>query len=109
MKILQTAAAGLVAGALLYGACLPMQAMAAGPQAAPNSSDPLPASSLSPLALPLQLNMVGAAQRELPADVINCRAGHLYSQHDVVGDPERCNKNTLNFGNGGGQATGIGR
>jgi hypothetical protein len=109
MNILRTATAGLVVGALLYGACLPTQAMAAGPQVAPNSSDPLPASSLSPLALPLQLNMVGAVQREAPADVINCRAGNLYSQHDVVGDPERCNRNTVNFGTGGGQATGIGR
>jgi hypothetical protein len=109
MKILRTMTAGLVAGTLLYGACLPTQAMAAGPQAAPNSSDPLPASSLSLLALPLQLNMVGAVQRELPANAINCKAGNLYSQHDVVGDPERCNKSTVNFGTGGGQATGIGR
>ena len=108
MNILRTATAGLVAGALLYGICWPTRAMAGRPQAAPSSSAPIPASSMSLFDLPLQLNMAGAVQRDLPAEVINCRPGNIYSQHDVVGDPERCDKSIANFGTGG-QATGFGR
>ncbi|HUN59861.1 MAG TPA: hypothetical protein VMU41_17270 [Candidatus Binataceae bacterium] len=35
-----------------------------------------------------------------------CKASHIYSQHDVVGDPETCTMNRVTFG-GGGSATGI--
>jgi hypothetical protein len=36
-----------------------------------------------------------------------CRASHLYSQHDVVGDPEACFMGHYNFGSGSGSAAGV--
>jgi hypothetical protein len=113
MNILKTTVAALVAGTLVGSACLPIRAMADGQQTAPiGSAEVAPASSGSLLALPLQLNLVGAAQRDVPANHTNCRAGHLYSQHDVVGDPESCIKGMATFGTGGsmvggGTVTGV--
>lgn len=108
MNILRTTVAALVAGTLAGSACLPIRAMAADQQTAPIGSEEVaPASSGSLLSLPLQLNMVGAAQDDVPAKRTNCRAGHLYSQHDVVGDPETCIKGMANFGTGGGMVTAV--
>jgi hypothetical protein len=112
MNILKTTVAALVAGTLVGSACLPIRAMADEQQpAAIGSEEMASASSWSLLALPLQLNLVGAAQSDVPAKRTNCRAGHLYSQHDVVGDPESCIKGMATFGTGastvGSIATGV--
>ena len=107
MNILRTSVAALVVGTLVGSACLPIRAMAAEQQTAIGSEEVATPSSRSLLSLPLQLNMVGAVQREVPANRTNCRAGHLYSQHDVVGDPESCIKGMANFGTGGSMAVGV--
>ena len=108
MNILRTTVAVLVAGTLAGSACLPIRAMAADQQTAPIGAEEVePVSSGSLLSLPLQLNLVGATQHDVPANHTNCRAGHLYSQHDVVGDPESCIKGMANFGTGGGMATSV--
>jgi hypothetical protein len=36
-----------------------------------------------------------------------CKASHLYSQHDVVGDPDACFMNRYTLGNGSGMATSV--
>jgi hypothetical protein len=36
-----------------------------------------------------------------------CKASHLYSQHDVVGDPEACFMGHYNFGSGSSSAAGV--
>jgi hypothetical protein len=112
MNILKTTVAALIAGTLVSSACLPIRAMAAEQQPAPVGSEGIPsASSWSLLPLPLQLNLVEAAESDVPAKRMNCRAGHLYSQHDVVGDPESCIKGMANFSTGGfvtgGFVTGV--
>ena|SRR5438105_1868413 len=109
MNIFRTTVAAFVAGTLVGTACLPIRAMAAEQQTPPIGSEEVArATSQSLLSLPLQLNMVGAAQRDMPGNRTNCRAGHLYSQHDVVGDPDSCIKGMVNFGTGGATATGVG-
>jgi hypothetical protein len=38
-----------------------------------------------------------------------CEAGHIYSQHDIVGDRDACIMGGLTVSSGGGVATGVGR
>src|ERR1700752_710801 len=106
MNILKTTATALFAGTVLISACLPGRVMAAEQEPATVSQATTASGWLSALALPLQPKIVGAAQSDVPTPRVNCRAGHLYSQHDVVGDPDSCIKGMANFGTGGGIATG---
>ncbi len=105
MTILRTTVAALLAGTLIGGTCLPARAMAAEQQTAPIGSEKVAAaSSLSLGALQLELSLVGAVPPNVRgADPTNCAAGHLYSQHDVVGDPESCIKGMATFGRGAGR------
>jgi hypothetical protein len=38
---------------------------------------------------------------------MNCRPGHIFSQHDVVGDPESCIMQGASLPGGRGIATGV--
>jgi hypothetical protein len=90
MKIVKTTAAALMSSLLIGAACIPAWsamgatpiAVSAGVMLAKNVTGSLPItrSWLVPSA-------VDTASHQDPT---NCRVRHVYSQHDIVGDPQAC-------------------
>jgi hypothetical protein len=103
MSILKTTAAMLVSG-LLIGAAGP--AWSASAQQSQQLSTPSAAaqtSNDSPLVLSILGMIIPQVEHELPPDVHpqpTCKAGQLYSQHDVVGDPQSCFVNAVDAPSG---------
>jgi hypothetical protein len=90
MNTLKTTAASLISVVLIGSASVQAWPASVGPQTTAAAETALPASSsyLAPAALLDQL------ARRAPAAVTNpsnsCRPGHIYSEHDMVGDPDSC-------------------
>ena len=69
-------------------------------QAAPASAQVMPANPRGNTLLGM-LNSVLTDTNTTPrVQNDRCKAGHLYSQHDVVGDPEACFMGHYSFGSG---------
>jgi hypothetical protein len=53
-----------------------------------------------PISVPASLLEPSAALQAARQDPDNCKAGHVYSQHDIVGDPQACIKGLFTVGGG---------
>jgi len=88
MRILKATTAALVLG-LVSGASLPAWS-------APSGSKVLPVAEATPANPVVQApnSVLGAPEfpqiRIQPKVLNKCKAGHIYSAHDIVGDPETC-------------------
>jgi hypothetical protein len=88
----------LLIPSLLFGIGAPAWSGTAE-QAAPTNAQVMPASSSNTL-LGL-LNSVLTGTDPTPRQPKSqCKASHMYSQHDVVGDPEACIMGRYTIGNG---------
>ncbi len=109
MNIVKTTAAALMSGLLIGAAWMPAWP-ATGATPASINAEVMPAKSVvaSLPAAPswLDPSPVDAAQRK---DRTNCKAGQLYSQHDVVGDPEACIMGALTISGGDTIVGGMGQ
>ena len=104
MKIVKTTAAALISGLLIGAACMPgwsatgatRAPISAGVMLAKNVTGSLPAARgwLVPSA-------VDTASHQYET---NCRVRHVYSQHDIVGDPQACIMGALTIG---GSSTAV--
>jgi hypothetical protein len=104
MKIVRTTAAALISGLLLSGVSAP--AWSAPPVgegltvAQVASATPV----LQPASGILAAPEFARIQQIRPEAQTHCKPGHMYSAHDIVGDPQACI-----LGNGGiGSVVGIG-
>ena len=90
MNTLKTTAAALISFLLIGTALLAGSMASAGTQTTAVAETALPASSnyLAPAALVDQLARIAPAASTKPSN--NCRPGHIYSEHDMVGDPDSC-------------------
>jgi hypothetical protein len=100
MSILKTTAAVLVSG-LLIGAAGP--ASSASAQQSQQPSTPSAAaqkSNSSPSVLPI----LGMIIPQVEHEVSQCKTSQVYSQHDVVGDPQSCFANVVDVSGAFGAA-----
>ena len=74
-------------------------------QAAPTNAQVMPANPNGNTLLGMWNRVLTATDPAPRQPKSQCKASHLYSQHDVVGDPEACIKGTYTIGNG---STAIG-
>jgi hypothetical protein len=101
MSILKTTAVMLVSG-LLIGAARP--AWSASAQQSQQLSTPSAAaqtSNDSPSVLSILGMIIPQVEHEVQTQP-HCKAGQLYSQHDVVGDPQACFMSTVDAPYGAG-------
>jgi hypothetical protein len=99
MSILRTTAAMLVSG-LLIGAARP--AWSASAQQNQQPSTPSAAAQTtndSPAVLSILGMIIPQVEHEVQTQP-HCKAGQLYSQHDVVGDPQSCFENVVDAPSG---------
>jgi hypothetical protein len=101
MNILKTTAAALMCSLLIGAASMPVWS-AADNLAAPTAyAEVVPANTVAPSLLVIRGGVVPSVTEAAPhKDQMNCRAGHLYSQHDIVGDPQACIMGHLTIGGG---------
>jgi hypothetical protein len=99
MSILKTTAAMLVSG-LLIGAARPAwSASARQSQQLSTPSAAAQTSNDSPLVLSILGMIIPQVEHEVQTQP-HCKAGQLYSQHDVVGDPQSCFENVVDAPSG---------
>ena len=101
MSILKTSAVMLVSG-LLIGAARP--AWSASARQSQQLSTPSAAAQTindSPLVLSILGMNIPQVEHEVQTQP-HCKAGQLYSQHDVVGDPQSCFVNVVDAPSGAG-------
>src|SRR5689334_12499774 len=67
-------------------------------QAAPTNAQVMPASPNNHTLLGMLTRVLTPTDTDPPPP--KCKASHLYSQHDVVGDPEACIMGTYTIGTG---------
>jgi hypothetical protein len=99
MSILKKTAVVLVSG-LLIGAARP--ARSASAQQSQQPSTPSAAAQTtndSPLVLSILGMIIPQVEHEVQTQP-HCKAGQLYSQHDVVGDPQSCFENVVDAPSG---------
>jgi len=84
---------------LLFGISAPAWSGTAG-QAAPTNAQVMPANSNSNTLLGLLSSILTGTDPGPRQPKDPCKASHLYSQHDVVGDPEACFMGRYTIGNG---------
>ena len=89
---------------LLFGISAPAWSGTAG-QAAPTNAQVMPSNSNSNTLLGMLKSVLTGTDPRQPKG--QCNASHLYSQHDVVGDPEACFMNRYITGNGSSTAVGV--
>jgi hypothetical protein len=102
MKILKTTTVALISGLLMSGAGVPAwsaTAVGQGSTVAQASSTNTAVQSATSILSSPEFPRV----RSRPNAMNNCRPGHMYSAHDIVGDPQTCIMGTI--GNIGFQPT----
>jgi hypothetical protein len=101
MNIVKTTAAALVSSLLIGAACMPAWSAANNSGAPTAYAEVVPANTVAPSLLVIRGGVVPSVAEAAPhKDQMNCRAGHLYSQHDIVGDPQACIMGHLTIGGG---------
>ena len=91
---------------LLFGISAPAWSGTAG-QAAPTNAQVMPANSTSNMLLEMLKPAWAGTDTSLRQPKDRCKASHLYSQHDVVGDPEACIMGRYTIGNGSGSMVTV--
>jgi hypothetical protein len=99
MKIVKTTAAALLSSMLIGAVCTPAWS-ATGATQAPLDADVIIAKNVVAAPLPAARSWLDPSPVDTapPQDQTNCKAGHVYSQHDIVGDPQACIMGTLTIG-----------
>jgi hypothetical protein len=102
MNIVKTTAVALMSSLLIGAACMPPWSAANNPAAPTASAEVMPANTAAPSLLAIRVLFGPSVDEPTPhKDQMNCKAGHLYSQHDIVGDPQACIMGRLTVIGGG--------
>ena len=106
MDTLKKTVAIALSGLLLGGATAPAWSASTN-VVAPIDAEVMPATDAVEPSLVGFLKPI-TTDSELHQQRTNCKAPHLYSQHDVIGDPEACIMGQINLP-AGFTAAGVGR
>ncbi len=87
----ESSAAAAITGLFISGACMPAWSGTGVTKAPALNADVMLVHSATP-SVPVLPSWIGASRGDVtsPQDRTNCKVGHIYSQHDIVGDPEAC-------------------
>ena len=99
MNILKTTAAAFMSSLIIGAASMP--ASATGATQTPLNTDVMIAKNVA-APIPAATDWLQPSPNDLPTpqDRTNCKARHVYSQHDTVGDPQACIMAILTIGGG---------
>jgi hypothetical protein len=92
MKILKMSAAAVISSLVIGSASIPAWAGATAAQSVTASVEVATANEFAPSAVAERSWLEPSGPNARPRATNNCRPGHVYSQHDMVGDPESCIK-----------------
>jgi hypothetical protein len=88
MKILRTTAAAVISSFLMGGACIPAWS------APTNQGLTVAQATIPKTTVGSAITVLGSPEfpwfDSRPDAEKNCKAGHMYSAHDIVGDPQAC-------------------
>jgi hypothetical protein len=105
MNIVKTASAAVIAGLVMVSAApIPVRAAVTGSGSA--NAEVASAADRSPAATVEHSWFMPSAANQRH-ESMTCRPGHIFSQHDVVGDPESCIMQGASVGGARGTATGV--
>lgn len=90
MKILKMSAAAVISSLVIGSASIPAWAGTTGAQSVTASVEVATVNEFAPSAVAERSWLEPSAANARPKVTNNCRPGHVYSQHDLVGDPESC-------------------
>jgi hypothetical protein len=92
MKILKMRAAAVIASLVIGSASIPAWAGTSGTQSVTASVEVATSNEFAASAVAERSWLEPSAANARAKATNNCRPGHVYSQHDIVGDPESCIK-----------------
>jgi len=92
MKILKMTAAAVISSLVIGSASIPAWSGTTSTQSVTSAVEVVPSSNFAPSGVAERSWLEPSAANARPTPTTNCRPGHVYSQHDMVGDPESCIK-----------------
>jgi hypothetical protein len=85
-------AAAVISSVVIGSASIPGWSGTTGTQSVTAAVEVVPSSNFVPSGVAERSWLEPSAANARPKATTNCRPGHVYSQHDIVGDPESCIK-----------------
>ena len=90
MKIRKMTAAAVISSVVIGSAVHSGWSGTTGTQSVTAAVEVVPSSNFVPSGVAERSWLEPSAANAWPKATTNCRPGHVYSQHDIVGDPESC-------------------
>jgi hypothetical protein len=94
MKIIRTTATAVISGFLMSGACVPAWSAPTN-QGLTVAQATVPQTTIESAITVLSSPEI-ARLNSRPDPETNCKPGHMYSAHDIVGNPQACIMGTSN-------------
>jgi hypothetical protein len=107
MKILKMSAAALISSLVIGSASIPAWAGPIDAQSVTASVEVATADEFLPSTVAERSWLEPSAANARPTVTNNCRPGHVYSQHDLVGDPESCIMQGVTLPGSGGTVAAV--
>jgi hypothetical protein len=100
MMILKTSVAAVISSLVIGSAAIPAWSGTTTTQSVTAAVKMVASNNSAPVKDADRSWLEPSAANARPKATTNCKPGHLYSQHDVIGDPESCVKQVVTLGVG---------
>lgn len=107
MKILKMSAAAVISSLVIGSASIPAWAGTTGAQSVTAAVEVVTSNEFAPSAVAERSWLEPSGANARPKATNNCRPGHVYSQHDIVGDPESCIKQGVTLSGSRGTVAAV--
>lgn len=107
MKILKMSAAALISSLVIGSASIPAWAGTTGARSVTAAVEVVTSNEFAPSAVAERSWLEPSGANVRPKATNNCRPGHVYSQHDIVGDPESCIEQGVTLPGSRGTVTAV--
>jgi len=107
MKILKMTAAAVISSLVIGSASIPAWSGTTVTQSVTAAVEVVPSSNFAPSGVAERSWLEPSAANARPKATSNCRPGHVYSQHDIVGDPESCIKQGVTLSASSGTVAAV--
>lgn len=107
MKILKMSAAAVISSLVIGSASIPAWAGTTGAQSVTAAVQVAASNEFAPAAAAERSWLEPSAANARPSATNNCKPGHMYSLHDIVGDPESCIKQGATLSGSRGTVTAV--
>jgi hypothetical protein len=107
MNILKMSAAAVISSLVIGSASIPAWAGTTGAQSVSAAAEVVTSNEFAPAAVTERSWLEPSGANSRPTAANNCRPGHVYSQHDIVGDPESCIKQGVTLPQSSGTSVAV--